>query len=78
MTVLNADDIILPVVAMFGPCVVSVGYYTREVRPDKHVGKMSDKERRKAAEWVHKWLVKWGFDGGRTVEQVRDQYFHKG
>jgi len=77
MTVLRSDDLILPAVGKFGPCVVSVGFYDGRVNPGspRDVAGMSDKERDKAAEWTLKALAKWGKDSGRTVADIRKQYF---
>jgi len=63
-------------VAMFGKCVFTVGRYSGEVRGDKPhlMAALTDRERDKAAKWVHARLVEFGQDSGRTVADVRRQY----
>ena len=74
---LSNDGIELPPVGMFGPCIVSVGPYNGDVRTGKakDVAAMTDKDRDKAAAWTHKQLVKFGWDKGRTVADVRADHF---
>ncbi len=67
-------------VAMFGGAVFSVGPYTGAVRADKpaKMAAMTDKDRDKAAKWVHARLVEFGHDRGRTVADVRREYLSTG
>ncbi len=67
-------------VAMFGGAVFSVGPYTGAVRADKpaKMAAMTDKDRDKAAKWVHGKLVEFDHDRGRTVADVKRQYLSTG
>ena len=66
--------------AMFGGAVFSVGPYTGQVLGDKpkRMAAMTDKDRDKAAKWVHARLKEFGHDAGRTVADVKRQYITGG
>lgn len=67
-------------VAVFGGAVFSVGPYTGAVGTDKakRMADMTDKDRDKAAKWVHARLKEFGHDAGRSVADIRRQYLTGG